>query len=138
VLVALLACEQTQTKPDEDQPLDLVEVYNLAAQAYAEKNWTESEKYYVTLTREAPGEAEPWFKLGNIYARTLRPEFAVKAYRETLVRDNRHVKAWHNMAVIQLREAAESFSHVEQLAEEGDALYKKSVKIQHTIDELVN
>lgn len=138
VLIALLGCARTPTEPDPGPPVDLTEVFALAARAYAEQNWPESEKHYAALTRKAPGEAEPWFKLGNIYARTLRPDLAVKSYRETLIRDPRHVKAWHNMGIVELRQAANSFSELQQLLQPDDALYEKSVNIQKMIDELVN
>jgi cytochrome c-type biogenesis protein CcmH/NrfG len=137
LLVALSGCEQTPTKPDAPK-LDLAETYNLASEAYAEQDWAEAEKQFVILTRESPGEAEPWFKLGNIFARTLRTEPAIKAYRETLVREPQHVKAWHNMAVLQLREAGKSFGDREILLKPDDPLHDKTVKIQKTIDELVN
>jgi Flp pilus assembly protein TadD len=137
LLIALPACKQTATKADE-QPIDLAVVYGLAATAYGEQNWGEAEKHYRTLTQAAPIEVEPWFKLGNIYARTLRPKLAIKFYREALVRDSQYIKAWHNMAVMQLREAGKSFAELELLVEPGDALYKKSIKIQKAINELVN
>ena len=85
-------CTQTPTTPDT-KPIDLDEVYGLAAEADEEQNWGASEKHYRTLTQKAPEEAEPWFKLGNIYARTLRIELAIQFYREALVRDPRNVKA---------------------------------------------
>jgi len=137
LLVVLSACEQTPTKPDNPK-INLAETYSLAATAYDAKNWVESEKHYATLVQNAPGEAEPWFKLGNVYARTQRPELALKAYRETLVRNAQHAKAWHNMAIIQLRDAGESFSELQRLVETDDPLHAKSVKIQNAIDELVN
>ncbi|MDA0823636.1 MAG: tetratricopeptide repeat protein [Proteobacteria bacterium] len=138
VLVATLnGCERSPTKPDKN-PINLAETYSLAGKAYDAQNWTDSEKHYTTLAQNAPGEAEPWFKLGNIYARTSRPELALQAYQETLVRDPRHAKAWHNMAVLQLRNAGKSFSELEKLVDSDDPLYAKSIKIQNAIDELVN
>jgi len=137
MLLTLSGCEQTPTKADAE-PVDLAEIYALAAKAYEEHDWPASEKYYITLTRKTPEEVEPWFKLGNIYARTLRLDRAIKFYREALVRDPEHVKAWHNMAVVQLREAGKSFAELEILVQPEDELHKKSVKIQNTIDELVN
>lgn len=136
-LLGLAACAETPSKADDEQPIDLAQVYALATRAYDEKNWAESEKHYVTLTHRAPGEAEPWFKLGNIYARTLRPDLAIKAYRETLVRNSQHIKAWHNMAVVQLRQAAGSFAELELLVEPDDDLHEKSVRIQRAIEDLV-
>jgi len=137
MLLALSGCGQTPTKPDT-KPVDLAEIYALAAKAYEQQDWPASEKHYITLTQKLPEEVEPWFKLGNIYARTLRLDGAIKFYREALVRDSEHVKAWHNMAVVQLREASKSFAELEVLVQPEDELHKKSVKIQKTIDELVN
>lgn len=137
VLIALSACEQTPTKPDKPK-IDLAKAYSLAAKAYDEQNWAESEKHYTTLVQNAPGEAEPWFKLGNIYARTQRSELALKAYRETLVRNAQHAKAWHNMAVLQLRDAGKSFGELQRIVDSEDPLHAKSVRIQNAIDELVN
>ncbi len=136
-LVAALGCTQTPPKLEPPQ-VDLAEVYKLAADAYDEKDWATSEKHYLTLSRKAPEEAEPWFKLGNIAARTNRPELAIQFYRETLVRDSQHVKAWHNVAVIQLRTAGKSFAELEILVKPDNPLHAKSVRIQKAINELVN
>lgn len=136
--LALGACGQTQTKPDKLAPQDLAEIYRLAAAAYEAQDWAASERHYRDLTRGAPEEVEPWFKLGNVYARTQRYDLAIACYREVLVRDSRDVKAWHNIAVTQLREAGASFLELEMLTKEDDPLHAKSVRIQRAIDELVN
>ena len=137
LLIAAAGCTQQTTK-SEPTPVNLAETHRLAAESYKEQNWEESEKHYRILTQKSPVEAEPWFKLGNIYARTLRIDFAIGSYRETLVRDPQHIKAWHNMALIQLRQADKSYEELELLVKPGDPLHAKSVKIQQFIDELVN
>ncbi len=134
----LAACEETPTKPDKPKAQNLAEIYRLAAAAYDEQDWAASEKHYVNLTRGAPEEVEPWFKLGNVYAHTQRYDRAIACYREALVRDTRNVKAWHNMAVTQLRESGASFLELEMLTDDDDPLHEKSVRIQRAIDELVN
>lgn len=136
--MTLAACEQTPTKPDQPAMQNLAEIYRLAAAAYDEQDWVASEKHYLNLTRNAPEEVEPWFKLGNVYARAQRFDRAIVCYREALVRDSRNVKAWHNMAVVQLRESGKSFLELEMLVEESDPLHEKSVRIQQAINELVN
>lgn len=138
LLALLSACEQNPSKSNTQKKVDLQQVYNLAAGAYTDQKWAEAEKQYLILSRESPSEVEPWFKLGNIYARTQRSELAIKFYREALVRDSAHIKSWHNMAVLQLREAGKSFSELEILVDKDDALFDKSVNIQRSIDELVN
>lgn len=136
--LALGACSQSPAKPDKPAAQDLAEIYRLAAAAYEAQDWAASERHYLNLTRGAPEEVEPWFKLGNVYARTQRYDRAIACYREALVRDSRNLKAWHNIAVTQLREAGASFLELEMLTAEDDPLHEKSVRIQRTIDELVN
>ena len=103
----LLGCESAP--PREQAQLDLESVHAQAEQAYTDERWTEAERHYVVLVENVPREAEYWFRLANIYARTERPELAVRAYRDVLVRDAEHAKAWFNMGVVQLRQAANSF-----------------------------
>jgi len=138
LVVVLAGCEQSPTKPDAKPKLNLAETYNLAAAAYKEQDWVEGEKQYFLLTREAPEEFEPWFKLGNIYARTQRFDRAIACYREALIRDSRNAKAWHNMAVTQLRDSGKSFLELEMLVEDDDPLHEKSIRIQQSIEELLD
>lgn len=138
VAIALCACAQTPSKRDEADKPNLAETYALAAKAYEEQDWKASEKHYLALTRGSPEEVEPWFKLGNVYARTQRFDLAIRCYREALVRDSRYAKAWHNMAVTQLRDAGQSFLELEMLVGEDDPLHEKSVRMRQSIDELVN
>lgn len=85
----------------------------LAARAYRDHDWAAAEPHYRALAAQMPQDADLWFKLGNIYARTERPELAVAAYREALVRRPELTKAWFNMGVVQLRQAAASFKQME-------------------------
>jgi len=133
---ALAGCD-TLVRPDEadngtgnlaDDPEILVDI---AEAAYDKRDWRTAEAAYTELTEKVPKEMEPWFRLGNIYARTNRPEAAVAAYKEALVRDAGLAKAWHNMAIVHLRQAANAFlqlrSHVEPESAEdiqADAMYQ--------------
>lgn len=126
----LTACNQTIVKENEEQqPQDMFEVETLANKAYENDDWVESEKYYIILVKEIPENALHWFRLGNIYARTNRPDAAVSAYRESLIRDPKYAKAWYNLGVLHLKQAANSFSEFEQYVDENDPLYGKGQKI---------
>ena len=46
------------------------------------------------------------------------------AYRETVIRDPAHAKAWHNMGVIQLRQTANSFKEMQLHVDPEDPLYE--------------
>lgn len=103
---------RTSEAPDQKTevlPADPEALLKAAETAYGERDWQTAEAAYRELARQVPKEVEPWFRLGNIYARTERPEAAVDAYKEALVRDPGLAKAWHNMATVHLRQAANAF-----------------------------
>jgi cytochrome c-type biogenesis protein CcmH/NrfG len=89
------------------------------------------------MTIDNPSEAYNWFKLGNVYARTNRPDAAKKAYREALVRKPENAKAWHNLGVIQLREAALSFIRAKHNAQQGEYIYQHADKALSLLEEVI-
>ena len=123
LVLTLSACGDGRVRPSEAPdragevlPAEPEALLEAAETAYSDRNWQTAEAAYRELARQVPREIEPWFRLGNIYARTDRPEAAVDAYKEALVRDPGLAKAWHNMATVHLRQAANAFlqlrSHV--------------------------
>jgi Flp pilus assembly protein TadD len=76
--------------------------------AYARGDWEAAEAWYRKLTQHAGRHPYPWFRLGNIYARTHRLELAVNAYGESLKRDANQPKALHNLALANLMIAKEA------------------------------
>lgn len=87
-------------------------IYDLrrdAQQAYGGGEDERAEKLLIALSRAAPNEPETWFSLGNLYARTNRPEQAVDAYQKALMFNRADSRAWHNMGVVKLREAWAAF-----------------------------
>ncbi len=122
--VALDGCASKGEVKEPVLPAKLDEVARQAAAAYAEGRWAESERLYRNMAERVPREVEPWFRLGNIFGRTNRPELAVAAYRETVIRDPAHAKAWHNMGVIQLRQTANSFKEMRLHVDPEDPLYE--------------
>lgn len=136
--VFLSSCELGQLKKDDDQlKIDILETEKLAAQAYEREDLIESEKYYTVLVREVPQEILPWFRLGNIYARTKRPEVAITAYKEALIRDPKYANAWYNMAIVQLKQAASSFNEMQIYTDPSHPLHKRSKEAFEGILELI-
>jgi tetratricopeptide (TPR) repeat protein len=151
VLLAIGGCGRNATKGNErggntirkdapefssvpSQPTDTAQTLALAETAYASKDWEAAEQNYVIITRAIPKEATPWFRLGNIYARTNRPDFAVRAYKEALLREPGLSKAWYNMGLVQLRQSANSFlqmrTHTEEQSEaqiRAETMYEATI-----------
>lgn len=73
--------------------------------AYAKGAWAQAESRYRAVIRRVPQDPYAWFKLGNLFTRTGRPDEAIYAYREALVRNGKYGKAYHNLGIAYLIEA---------------------------------
>ena len=126
-LIVLMALFLTACASNEVKPVQIPELQREAARAYQLKNWKEAEERYAELVNLLPGEAMLWFRLGNVYAHTHKPDEAIAAYKEALVRDPKLSKAWHNMSVMSLRQTTHLFIEMVKYLEPDDPLYKKAV-----------
>lgn len=138
-MLLLSGCQPQAVRPDStasdsDNALD---IQQQAYKAYNEGNWAEAEQAYLALTRQIPKDADPWFRLGNIYAHLNRPNEAITAYQEAVVRRPKHAKAWHNMGIVQLRQASNSFSYLESVTETGDPLNERATVLLDTMTQLL-
>lgn len=106
----------------ENSSTDYLLLKEQADQAYAKKQYNIAETEYLRLTDAVPRDADAWFKLGNIYARTHKPEKAIKAYHEAILREPGLSKAWHNMGVVHMRQAANAFLSLQKHATTDDPL----------------
>jgi tetratricopeptide (TPR) repeat protein len=80
---------------------DLLELQRQAQQAYADGNYVRASEYYQRLTMSMPSDADTRYRLGNSLAREGRHEQAIQVYREALLRDPQHARAWYNMMQLQ-------------------------------------
>jgi cytochrome c-type biogenesis protein CcmH/NrfG len=120
---------------------ELLQLQADAANAYEKEDWRTAERRFKALTERVPGEGEFWFRLGNIYARTHRPEEAVKAYKEALIRQKVKSKTWHNMGIVYVRQAANAFTQMLEDMPADDPLFGRAMdlneailKILHNVD----
>lgn len=141
-VMILAGCQPQNVRPDaagagDNNSGNAIELQQRAYQAYQQGDWQAAEKAYVALTRQVPQEAEPWFRLGNVYAHLEQPGQAVAAYQEALVRDPGHGKAWHNMGIVQLRQAMNSFLHLQNATEAGDPLNARAQTMLDTVTRIL-
>jgi len=129
----LNACASQPTKPKYD-------VYKLggeAEKAYKNKNWKVAEEKYSALILVSPGEAEFWLRIGNIYARTSRPEKAIAAYEEALVRRPGYKKAWRNLGVLSLRKTTHFYMEMLKFLEPESLMYIRAKKTSEVLIKLI-
>ncbi|MGE3772611.1 MAG: tetratricopeptide repeat protein [Gammaproteobacteria bacterium] len=106
--------------------------------AYAKEDWAGAETAFLAAAQAARGDAEPWFKLGNVYFRTARYDFAAQAYEQCLRRAPGHAKAWHNLGVVRLHQADQSFERVSKGSEPHDAaLDDRARRLRDILDDAI-
>ncbi len=108
----LSACGSTPHKLGGRSADEIKATASRAEQSYANAEWATAADAYGVLVKEMPQDANLWFRYANALARSDQPDQAVSAYREVLVRDAHYSKAWFNMGIVQLRQAANSFSRM--------------------------
>ena len=91
-----------------------------AYKAYDEGRLSTAETLLLKYTNEHPEFTDAWFKLGNIYYRTGQYPAAITAYENVLQQDNKHSKAWYNLALTRIRQAEETLVAGELKFEPGD------------------
>lgn len=116
---------------------DVATAQDNAAKAYVDGNLAQAAADYQRITHMAPGDADAWFRLGNVYARQEQLDAAEQAYQQALRFDPHNAKAWHNLGLVRLRLSAASFAHSEQAAGGADpVLQKQSEQYVHGISQL--
>jgi Flp pilus assembly protein TadD len=109
-----------------------------ADKAYTREDWARAESDYLTAARGLPADPEPWFKLGNVYFKTGRHDVAARAYEQALRRAPGHAKAWHNLGVVRLHQADDSFERVLTGADPHDgALDDRAQQMRDILDDAI-
>jgi cytochrome c-type biogenesis protein CcmH/NrfG len=137
IFFILSGCDIQNLKESEPDLENIMQVEQQANTAYQNEDWKAAEVAYLDLTQKAPSQAEPWFRLGNIYARTERLDAAVTAYRNALLRNNEYSKAWHNLGIVHLRQATTTFKDMLQHTSKDDPLYQRAVYVVNAVSDLM-
>jgi len=133
VMLALAGCATTRP-PSLESALARQQ---RAEQAYEAGDLARASAEYEALTKALPTNADYWFRLGNVYVRMNQPDAAADAYGHVLQREPKHAKAWHNLAIVRLRQAAAAFTQSAESAEGIDsALQRQSASMAHGIARL--
>jgi Flp pilus assembly protein TadD len=105
--------------------------------AYENEDWARAAGLLAQLTRRDAEDAESWFRLGNCEANLNEPARAIRAYGEALKRNPHSAKVWHNMGMVQLREAARTFMQMQKQTPPDDPLGQRAGEIMNGILDLV-
>jgi len=117
--------------------VDAAATQKLAEDAYAAGNWSAAATQYAALVKKFPQDGALWFRLANAYAHAEQPDRAVAAYREALLQDSGLSKAWFNMGIVQLRQAAHSLMQLESAGTTHDPLRVRATEAYDAIIEIL-
>jgi tetratricopeptide (TPR) repeat protein len=134
VLLTLSACT---TPPSNNSKNYIYDLEKEAALAYKNKNWKLAEEKYGLLISESPKIAESWYMLGNVYAHTSRPEKAIVAYKEAVVRRADYKQAWRNLGIISLRTTAHLYIEMLLHLDHNSEAYIRAKKTSEVLLKLI-
>lgn len=115
----------------------LLEQRKLAARFYQKKDYRDALPVYERLVEEIPDDALLHFRLGNLYAHLKQPDRAVAAYRRAVQLNPRMDKAWYNMSVVQLRQAANSLTQMLHYTDPKRPLYQRAMRLSESVVDLL-
>lgn len=121
-------------RPDADNLLDL---RREAASLYQDKEYAAAMPLYLQLVERVPNDAVAWFRVGNIHARQNQPEKAIEAYQRAVLLDPTLSRAWHNIGIIRLRQAANSFTQSLEYIPPADPMFDREMRLSEGVLELL-
>lgn len=115
---------------------DLVKMQQEAQVAFDSGENARAEALYKGLIRSMPNDAETWFRLGNLYARTDNPDQAANAYLTALSLNGSDARAWHNLGIVRLRQGWAAFLRANSMTEPSQPIHAMSTEIIRTLEKM--
>ena len=135
ILLAVLAiagCAGGDRVVKQD-PGALVEIDRRADGAYRTGDDESAARLYRTLVESMPNESPYWYRLANTLARTGNYNDAALAYQRTLVLAPENARAWHNLGIVRLRQAQQSFAQGVENSRAGDRVFDESLRLSSAV-----
>lgn len=133
LLCALAGCAGVENRSGGE---DFVKMQREAQAAFDSGENARAEVLYKGLLRSMPNDAETWFRLGNLYARTDNADQAVNAYLTALTLNGSDPRAWHNLGVIRLRQAWAALLRANALTSPKEPINQMSAEMIRSLEKL--
>ena len=115
----------------------LLEVDRKADNAYRSGDNESAAQLYRALVKSMPNESPYWYRLANTLVRVGNHNDAALAYQRTLVLDPKNARAWHNLGIVRLRQAQQSFAQGVENSRAGDQVFDESLRLSSAVFTLV-
>ena len=133
LLCALAGCAGVENRSGGE---DFVKMQREAQAAFDSGENARAEVLYKGLLRSMPNDAETWFRLGNLYARTDNADQAVNAYLTALTLNGSDPRAWHNLGVLRLRQAWAALLRANALTAPKEPINQMSAEMIRSLEKL--
>ena len=107
----------------------LLAIDQLAGEAYAAGRHAEVVELYTTLAEAMPSEPTYWYRLANGLYRTGQLDMAGVAYVQALALDPDNERAWHNLGLVRMHQAQESFRQAVAASRAGEPVSAESLRL---------
>lgn len=134
IILNLNACA---SQPPAEPKYNVYDLEKEATEAYIKKNWKLAEEKLSLLISVSPGSADTWFMLGNLYTRTSRPDNAIAAYKEAVVRRPGFEKAWRNMGIVSLKKMTHLYIEMLENLNQNSVTYIQAKKTSEALLNLI-
>lgn len=129
VLVLALAGCASSGAPRGEGLDSLLAIDQLAEEAYAAGRHAETVELYTMLAEAMPSESRYWYRLANGLYRTGQLDMSGIAYVQALALDPDNERAWHNLGVVRMHQAQESFRQAVAGSRAGEPVSVESLRL---------
>ena len=125
------------TNLPEGIPAAALRLLHSRAEVIQPDDWIEVKKDRWRYTPVLNFGPEIWFRLGNSYARLNNHGAAIQSYQQALNRDPRNSKTWHNLGIVQLKLATNTFIEMQNNTNADDPLNRRATDVINAITNLL-
>ena len=136
LVFGVLAGCATPVNSDQKVETESQLMHREAQAAYDQGDDARAEQVYKKLTTLGPQDAETWFRLGNLYARTGKPQIAQEAYLKSLSLKDTDPRTWNNLGIVMLRQAWLALVQSKLISEPNDPAFENTAVIIKTLETL--
>ena len=133
VVVLMQACATTVS-----HNTDLFALRDQAIASYQKGEYQQAVELYTQLVEAVPEDSELWFKKANAHAQLLQPVLAIESYQQAVLRNPKQYKAWRNMSIIHLRQAANALTQLMTVLPPSHPIYDSSLRLTQNIMALLD
>lgn len=135
-IISVLTLASCSSAPEQREEQSFYQLVALATMAYNEARLDSAETLYLKALQRNPDYAEANFKLGNIYSRQGRLDAAVIKYQQALAVDSADGRAWHNLALVRVKQAIATLEMSEQYIGRESEYFQYLLQLQLQLNKL--